>query len=131
MLSEITFISKKLSESDPDFKARLYIAEGHGTCYTGLKFSAERFAPAWIFEEEHPFVQKVMEGLKAVGQKPEYSHYYFCTNGSYYAGKAGIPTVGYGGSLETLAHVTDEYIEIDQLVKACEGYMGIIRALFV
>ena len=55
---------------------------------------------------------------------PELSHYAFCTNGSYYAGKAGIPTIGFG-SLESLAHVVDEYIEIDQLEKACLGYMGL------
>ena len=57
------------------------------------------------------------------------SHFAFCTNGSYYAGKAGIPTVGFGGSSESLAHVIDEYIEIDQLYKACEGYQGIARAV--
>ncbi|MDR2137564.1 MAG: YgeY family selenium metabolism-linked hydrolase, partial [Synergistaceae bacterium] len=63
-------------------------------------------------------------------QSPELSHYAFCTNGSYYAGKAGIPTVGYGGSMENLAHIVDEYIEIEQLVKACEGYCGIVKRLF-
>jgi acetylornithine deacetylase/succinyl-diaminopimelate desuccinylase-like protein len=29
--------------------------------------------------------------------------------------------------LETLAHVDDEYIEIEHLQKACEGYFGISR----
>jgi acetylornithine deacetylase/succinyl-diaminopimelate desuccinylase-like protein len=37
----------------------------------------------------------------------------------------GIPTVAFGPSRESLAHVDDEYIEIDQLVAGCRGYYGI------
>lgn len=54
------------------------------------------------------------------------SHYSFCTNGSYNAGEAGIPTIGFGHSLG------DEYIEIDQLVAACrgmQGYAGIAESI--
>ena len=129
VLGTVEALCHSLSDSDPEFKAHVSLAIGRETCYTGEEIAAERFAPGWLFEAEHPFIQKVLSGLRSIGQEPELSHYYFCTNGSYYAGKAGIPTVGYGGSLETLAHITDEYIEIDQLVKACEGYMGIIGAL--
>ena len=55
------------------------------------------------------------------------SHYNFCTNGSHYAGEAGIPTLGFGPSLESLAHTIDEYIEIEQLLKAKEGYQAIME----
>lgn len=121
------FLAPLLSE-DPQMKFSVSLALGEDKCYTGETIAAERFAPGWIFPEDQPFVQASLEGLKSVGQTPVISHYYFCTNGSYYAGKAGIPTIGFGGSLETLAHVDDEYIEVDQLVKACEGYYGIIRS---
>lgn len=33
--------------------------------------------------------------------------------------------MGFGPSREELAHVADEYIEIEQLLSACEGYAGI------
>jgi acetylornithine deacetylase/succinyl-diaminopimelate desuccinylase-like protein len=125
VLAPLRKIFQSLSDADKDFQARAFLADGRGVCYTGLKIEAKRFAPGWLFEADHPFVREVMEGLEAAGQTPELSHYAFCTNGSYYAGKAGIPTVGYGGSLESLAHIADEYIEIDQLVKACEGYYAI------
>ena len=42
---------------------------------------------------------------------------------------AGIPCFGYGPSLESLAHVRDEYIEIDQLTKACKGFECILAQL--
>ncbi|MDR2174827.1 MAG: YgeY family selenium metabolism-linked hydrolase [Synergistaceae bacterium] len=128
VLAPFNEIFRSLSAEDEDFQARAFLADGQDTCYTGLKIEAKRFAPGWLFEADHPFVRKAVEGLEAIGQTPELSHYAFCTNGSYYAGKAGIPTIGYGGSLERLAHVADEYIEIDQLVKACEGYRAIARA---
>lgn len=130
VLGQIQQVIDQAASSDPDIRTELYLAAGEDMCYTGEPIKAVRFAPGWLFPDDHPFVQTALEGLREVGQKPELSHYYFCTNGSYYAGKAGIPTIGYGGSLETLAHVDDEYIEIDQLVKACEGYCGIVRSVF-
>ncbi len=128
VLDQVRELIGRVGQSDGEFKAQVSLAVGEEQCYTGESIKAERFAPGWIFPEDHPFVQSALEGLRSVGQNPEVQHYYFCTNGSYYAGKAGIPTVGFGGSLETLAHVDDEYIEIDHLAKACEGYYGIIRS---
>jgi putative selenium metabolism hydrolase len=126
ILEPLERIFQRLAAEDPEFRARATLAEGREKCYTGADIAARRFAPGWILADDHPLVQKALAGLSAAGQKPELSHYIFCTNASYYAGKAGIPTIGYGGSLESLAHVVDEYIEIEQLYKACEGYYGII-----
>ncbi|MFP4481206.1 MAG: YgeY family selenium metabolism-linked hydrolase [Thermovirgaceae bacterium] len=128
VLGQVRELIGNVGQADGEFKAKVSLAVGEEQCYTGETIRAERFAPGWIFPENHPFVQSALEGLRSVGQDPKVQHYYFCTNGSYYAGKAGIPTVGFGGSLETLAHVDDEYIEIDHLAKACEGYYGIIRS---
>ncbi len=130
VLQQVQQIIDEVAQSDPELKTRLYLAVGEEMCYTGEPIKATRFAPGWLFPEDHEFVQTALKGLRSAGQDPVLSHYYFCTNGSYYAGKAGIPTLGYGGSLETLAHVDDEYIEIEQLVKACEGYYGIVRSVF-
>ena len=129
VLAQVQEILDAEMAKDPELKASVGLAVGEDRCYTGAPIRAERFAPAWLFDENHPVVQSALAGLRSVGQEPALSHYYFCTNGSYYAGKAGIPTIGYGGSLETLAHVVDEYIELDQLNAACEGYAGIIRAI--
>lgn len=130
VLEQVQKILDGVTAADNDIKTNLYLAVGEDKCYTGEQIRATRFAPGWLFPEDHEFVQAALKGLRTVGQEAALSHYYFCTNGSYYAGKAGIPTIGYGGSLETLAHVDDEYIEIEQLVKACEGYYGILRSVF-
>jgi acetylornithine deacetylase/succinyl-diaminopimelate desuccinylase-like protein len=75
-------------------------------------------------------VQTALAGLRSAGLNPEITQYSFCTNGSHYAGEAGIRTIGFGPSREDLAHTIDEYIEVDQLIKATEGYQGILQAVF-
>ena len=127
VLGQIQDIIDRESARDPDIEAEISLAVGSERCYTGERIEAQRWAPGWLFPEDHPFVEAAWQGLHAVGLDPKMSHFAFCTNGSYYAGKAGIPTIGFGGSLESLAHVVDEYIEVDQLFRACEGYQGIVR----
>lgn len=115
--------------ADPEFSATAGLATDQAACYTDETISAERFFPAWLYEEKEPFVQKALAGLKTVGIDSQISHYAFCTNGSHYAGEAGIKTLGFGPSLETLAHTDDEYITTDQLEKAVVGYAAIIESL--
>lgn len=129
VLAPLKKIIEEERSANPALEARVFFAEAEETCYTGSKIEAKRFAPGWLFPEDHWFVSAAAEGLKNAGIEALISHYAFCTNGSYYAGKAGIPTVGFGGSKESLAHVIDEYIEIDQLELACRGYMGIISSV--
>lgn len=113
----------------PDLKARCYLAEGETGCWTGETIQAKRYFPAWLIDEENEFVQKSLAGLREAGINAPISHFAFCTNGSHFCGEAGIPCIGYGPSSETLAHVRDEYIEIDQLTKACHGYECILKSL--
>lgn len=101
------------------------VAEAEMECYTGARLGGKRFFPAWLLEEKHPLVRTALDALQEMGRKPELSVYSFCTNGSYSAGIAGIPTIGYGPSYEHLAHITDEYIELDQMLQAAEGYYRI------
>lgn len=129
VLGEIESIIARIAEDDPELKTTVKLAAAEDQCYTGESIQAVRFAPAWLIDENHEFVTKSLDGLHKVGLKPKISKYDFCTNGSYYAGIAGIPTVGFGPSREDLAHVTDEYVEIDQLVGACLGYYGISKSV--
>lgn len=129
VLKPIQDIILESEKEDPHFKAKAYYAVGEENCYTGNKIQGERFFPAWLFDEEEDFIRKAFQGLKDAGLNPSITHYSFCTNGSHYAGEANIKTIGFGPSKENLAHIVDEYIEIDQLLKATCGYYGIIKAL--
>ncbi len=109
-------------------KFNVRLASGKETCYTGAIIEAERFFPGWLFDEQEPFVVKSLHKLHEAGIESKISHYNFCTNGSHYAGEANIPTIGIGPSVESLAHIVNEYIEIDQLLKAVVAYKAIMEA---
>jgi len=129
VLEPLKNLVKDMKKEDPKFDAKVSYAIGEEKCWTGNTITGERFFPGWRYEEDSDFIQKAYDGLKKSGLDPNITQYSFCTNGSHYAGEAGIKTIGFGPSRENLAHTIDEHIEIDQLVKAMNGYFGIIKEL--
>lgn len=129
VIRPINDLISELQQKDPEFAARAYFSAGAEKCYTGTAITGERFFPGWLYDEKDEFVQAVLSGLRSVGLEPKLTQYSFCTNGSHYAGEAGIKTIGFGPSRENLAHIIDEYIEVNQLLKAAAGYYGIVKAL--
>lgn len=129
ILGQVEQAIARARERIPGLEARAFLAEGREACWTGETISAKRYFPAWVVEEDSELVQKALAGLREAGIEAPISHFAFCTNGSHFCGEAGIPAIGYGPSLESLAHVRDEYIEIEQLTKACRGFESILRQL--
>jgi putative selenium metabolism hydrolase len=119
----------ELKNESPKINYKVSYAKGTEKCHTGEIIEGERFFPAWCYKEEAKFVQETFKGLCSIGLNPKITNYSFCTNGSHYAGEAKIKTIGFGPSKENIAHTIDEYIEIDQLVGACEGYYKIMETL--
>ncbi len=103
------------------------IVRGTYKAYTGAVLEGPKFFPAWKYAPEHPFIQASLRGLQSAGLDPSLGAYGYCTNAAYSAGLANIPTVGFGPSSEDLAHVVDEFIEIEHLHQAALGYLGIIQ----
>ena len=107
-------------------KINVHLAEGRYETYTGVKHVTEKWFPAWLLEQDHAFVKKAAQGLQKAGLPLVYGTYNFCTNAAYSVGQAGIPTIGFGPSPEELAHIVDEYVEVQQLTQTADGYAGII-----
>ena len=128
VLAPIQKIIDEQQRLDPTLKAKVSYPMGSATCSTGETVSAERFfAPWWFAPDETTFaVKKAMEER---GYAPKITGYSFCTNGSYYAGEAGIPTFGFGPSRENLAHTVDEYVTLDDLFGAVDCYLAALHAL--
>lgn len=129
VLKPILAVLTALEQEDSTFKAKAYYASGKENCYTGTSIEGERFFPGWLYDETDEFVQTALGGLQKAGLTPKLSHYSFCTNGSHYAGEAGIKTIGFGPSKENLAHTINEYIELEQLFGAAEGYYAIMDSV--
>ena len=110
---------------------RAAIAQGEHTTYTGAVLRGPKFLPAFLFPEDHPFVQTAARGLRSAGLDTQMGAYRFCTNAAYSAGVAGVPTIGFGPGREEDAHVVDERIAVADVVAAERGYRGIIEAALV
>jgi putative selenium metabolism hydrolase len=91
--------------------------------YTGFVFPVSKYYPAWLLEDSHPLVhagQSVVEALW--NEKRNLGTWDFSTNGTYWAGKAGIPSIGFGPGDEKTAHMTNENVPLDEVVAATEFY---------
>lgn len=128
VLVPIHEVIAQLAATDPTFRAEALIELGEFTCYTGLTLHGKKFQAAWHTDESNAFVGAARSALQKVGQAAEIGHYSFCTNGSY-AASLGLPVIGYGPGAETTAHITDEYLALDQLFGAAEGYYALGTAL--
>ena len=130
VIAPIQDLLDEMMKEDPELQAKVSYAIGKEMCYTGNVIEGERFFPGWLYDENDEFVQAAYKGLKNAGIDPEITQYSFCTNGSHYAGEAGIKTIGFGPSRENLAHTIDEYIEIDQLAIGAKGYYEILKSVY-
>lgn len=131
VLKPLQELLNRMMEEDSELDARVSYAYGEESCYTGDKIESERFFPGWIFNEDEEYIQNIYKNIRDLGIDTEISHYHFCTNGSHYAGEAGIKTIGIGPSKENLAHTLNEYVEIEQLEKACKIYFTVLKTLLV
>ena len=91
--------------------------------YTGFVYPVEKYFPAWVLAEQHPLVQA---GLKAArmlwGGEPKSGKLNFSTNGTYWMGKANIPTIIFAAGNETTAHGVLDQVPLADLVRATEFY---------
>lgn len=97
--------------------------------YTGFVFPVDKYFPAWALDEDHPLVQAGLQASRLIGL-PEHpaGKWNFSTNGIYWMGKAGIPSIGFGPGEEETAHTTQDSVLLADVIKAAEFY-AILPAL--
>jgi putative selenium metabolism hydrolase len=97
--------------------------------WTGARFTAREFCPAWWTDVESVPVIRATAALREAGLDATPTHYSFCTNGSLTAGTLGIPTIGFGVGLEHVAHQVDEYVTLSSLAAGVRGYAALAAHL--
>lgn len=91
--------------------------------YTGFVFPVDKIFPAWALDEAHPLVQAgVQTGAALWGDAIPTGKWDFSTNGIYWMGKAGIPSIGFGPGDEIHAHTVIDQVKLDDVVRATEWY---------
>ena len=91
--------------------------------YTGFVFPVSKFYPPWLLDDTHPLTQAGQGTVEALwGEKRMLGTWDFSTNGTYWAGKAGIPSIGFGPGDEKYAHTVLEQVPLNEVVAATEFY---------
>jgi putative selenium metabolism hydrolase len=91
--------------------------------YTGFKFPVDKYFPPWALEETHPLVEAGQQVREMIGLPAEPTgKWNFSTNGTYWMGKANIPSIGFGPGDEVTAHTNEDSVSLEDVVKATEFY---------
>ena len=103
--------------------ATVELLEYRETSWTGEQARQEKIFPAWILAEQHPLVKGMSDTVAEVtGSAPRIYRWGFSTNGVATMGRHGIPSAGFAPGLEELAHTTDEWVAVHDLVTATAAY---------
>jgi putative selenium metabolism hydrolase len=106
-----------------EVQAEVGVAEYWATSYTGYDCRARETFPAWVMPEDNPLVQATVRSVRdALGYRPRLGRWGFSTDGTYTAGVANIPTVGFGPGEERYAHTLDDQVRLNDVVDAARVY---------
>jgi len=93
------------------------------TAWTGLDLSGPAFFPGWLLTEDHPLLKVGQLTCAALwGEVPPVDVWKFSTNGTYSAGAAGIPTLGFGPMEEQYVHTPQDQVDLAKLLKGAMFY---------
>lgn len=91
--------------------------------YTGFVLPVDKFFPPWLLEEQHPLIQAGQRTIQTLwAEERPLGTWDFSTNGTYWAGKAGIPSIGFGPGDEKVAHTIHEHVPLEDVVQATAFY---------
>ncbi len=95
--------------------------------WTGKKFISEIYYPSWEFDEEDKNIKIMKKAYEnTLEDKANIVLWDFSTNGVTSAGLFNIPTIGIGPGNPKIAHQTNEFCSIEELLKATEIYCSFI-----
>jgi putative selenium metabolism hydrolase len=91
--------------------------------HTGLTLDGPAFYPGWLIDEDALIIQAGKKTYETLWQQaPIVDVWKFSTDGTYSAGVAGIPTMGFGPMEEPYVHTPFDQVNLKKLEKAAMFY---------
>ncbi|MBN1260651.1 MAG: YgeY family selenium metabolism-linked hydrolase [Anaerolineae bacterium] len=106
-------------------KATVSVIEEDVRTHTGKECRVRRSSPPWALDEHHPLVATMLHAARDVGLRPALGKWDFATEGAYTAGVAQIPTIGFGPGKPAMAHMCNEYVDLQQVYSAAGAYAAL------
>ena len=91
--------------------------------YTGLQLDGPSYYPGWLLDEDHDLLVAGRATAKALwGAAPAVDVWSFSTDGTYSAGAADIPTLGFGPEEERYVHTAQDQVNLTKVRRAAEFF---------
>ena len=106
-----------------DLEASVEVPVQPVSTWTGLDLSGPAFFPGWLLDADDQLVTAGKLACTALwGAAPRVDVWQFSTNGTYSAGVAGIPSLGFGPMEEEWVHSAEDQVDLEKLLKAAMFY---------
>lgn len=103
--------------------AEVLITEYRARSYAGYDCQTKATFPAWVMPDDSHLVQTMVRTVReTLGYRPRLGRWDFSTDGTYTAGVANIPTVGFGPGEERFAHTVEDQVQLNDVVDATRVY---------
>jgi putative selenium metabolism hydrolase len=110
--------------------ARIEIPRWARPSYTGYRVEVPLTFPTWVLPADHPLVGAAQRACEACfGRQAPTGRWAFSTNGVYWQGVAGIPTIGFGPGDEATAHTVLDSVPVQEVWDAADYYATLPLAL--
>ncbi len=119
VIAEIEAIIPADQRADFRIEQLVWVEPSH----TGEVYRYEKYFPAWALDADDPFVLAGQAAVEALwDRRTPAGKWDFSTNGNYWRGKAGIPSIGFGPGDEIYAHAVNEHVALADVVEATKFY---------
>lgn len=116
-------VAASISAALSGLEASVKVAVQSVKSWTGLDLSGPAFFPGWLLPEDHPLIEVGKVTCAALwGELPAVDVWKFSTNGTYSAGVAGIPSLGFGPMEEQYVHTPQDQVDLEKLLKGAMFY---------
>ena len=103
--------------------ATVHVPDQPVRSWTGVDLSGPAFFPGWLLPLDDPLLEAGRLTCAALwGEAPPVDVWKFSTNGTYSAGVAGVPTLGFGPMEEQYVHTPQDQVDLGKLLKGAMFY---------